>query len=139
MRAKTGTVFCTTLLLATHITQASAQNRPKVPPASLTPTAECLKSTQKHVLFLMFLTSPPRIKDPDWVLQSTSAVEFDTCAACYSAALSITTSIISTPTINLVGWCLAKQGEKSGDAAIANVQPGEPVPLSKPLNLKMWK
>lgn len=62
----------------------------------------------KHILFLMFLNAPPRTKNPDWVLQSTSTSEFDSYDACDKAAGSITHAIRNTPTINIVGWCFPK-------------------------------
>jgi hypothetical protein len=63
-----------------------------------------------HVLFQMFLTSPPTGgKSPDWVLQSVTSTEFATCALCYAHAYTIAKSISQVPTINMVGWCLQKE------------------------------
>jgi len=85
--------------------------KPAPPPTQPGPTLECVNSRVKHNLFLMFLNAPARQNDPDWTLQNTVSMEFDTCVACTIAANQIADSIYNTPTINLAGWCLPKGPE----------------------------
>jgi hypothetical protein len=94
----------------------------------------CTGATGSHVMFLMFLTAPPRVDKPDWVLQSTTSMEFETCDACAAAAQSIANSVVRTPTINLVGWCFAKEPTGASNFLRSEKAPGA-VPLTPPLNL----
>ncbi|WFU26767.1 hypothetical protein QA649_11320 [Bradyrhizobium sp. CB1717] len=85
----------------------------------------------------MFLNAPPRVASPDWVLQSTTSMDFETCEACAAAAQSIANSVIRTPTINLAGWCFAKEpANASNFLRSQKVSPGTTVPLTPPLNLR---
>jgi hypothetical protein len=59
----------------------------------------------KYILFLMFLVAPPGKQNPDWALQSTNAMEFNSLAACKDAAQDVLNSVSKTKTITLVAWC----------------------------------
>jgi hypothetical protein len=63
----------------------------------------------QYILFIMFLITPPTAgKDPDWALQNTNSMVFQTWAACNNAAQDIITSIKKTKTITAVAWCFEK-------------------------------
>jgi hypothetical protein len=59
-----------------------------------------------HHLYLMYLTAPPGVKNPDWALQSTSSTPFASCNACLDAFGAITSSLKKVSTITVDGWCL---------------------------------
>lgn len=60
----------------------------------------------KYILFMMFLVTPPTGgKNPDWALQSTNSMEFNTFSACNNAAQDVVKSINKTKTITVVAWC----------------------------------
>ncbi|WP_315755840.1 hypothetical protein [Bradyrhizobium sp. SZCCHNRI2007] len=110
---------------------------PTTPSAPAKAAEICTGATGSHVMFLMFLNAPPRIPSPDWVLQSTTTMDFETCEACAAAAQSVANSIIRTPTINLVGWCFAKEpANASSFLRSQKTGPGGAVPLTPPLNLR---
>ena len=118
-----GTIFVRTAHSAGKSASASA---PEV----------CTGASGPHVLFLMFLNAPPRVNGPDWVLQTTGSMEFDTCDACAGAAQSVANSIVRTPTINLVGWCFPKDlNNASNFLRSEKTGPGN-IPLTPPLNLR---
>lgn len=107
------------------------------PSAPATALEVCTGATGPHVMFLMFLNSPPRVPSPDWVLQATNSMDFETCEACAAAAQSIANSVINTPTINLAGWCFAKEPANAGSFLRSQkIGPGVAVPLTPPLNLR---
>ncbi len=74
-----------------------------------------------YILFLMFLTTPPgNIKNPDWALQSTTAIEFGNKSSCDAALAAIKKSIIEVPTIQLSAGCMPKGASANYDAKITD-------------------
>jgi hypothetical protein len=70
-----------------------------------------------YVLFIMFLISPPGLKEPDWTLQSTTTMDFANFEACDAAFQKILDSIKKTPTIAVSGWCFDKSNSKQPNVA----------------------
>ncbi len=121
--------FLSMLVMATALVSASLPGTAiNATPSGSAPAGEiCTGATGSHVMFLMFLNAPPRVPSPDWVLQSTTTMDFETCEACAAAAQSVANSIIRTPTINLVGWCFAKEpANASSFLRSQKAGPGDP-------------
>lgn len=138
MRTKSRCVFGLFVAIAVLIcADVSGQAKPATRAGSAPAAQICSGANGPHVMFLMFLNAPPRVASPDWVLQSMTSMDFETCFACAAAAQSIANSLARTPTINLAGWCFAKEpANASNFVRSQKIGPGTPVPLTPPLDLQ---
>jgi hypothetical protein len=63
----------------------------------------------QFILYFMLFTTPPAVKGQEmWSLQTASAMDFNTEAACHVAAETLIKAVKKTDTVRLYGWCFPK-------------------------------